>query len=203
LPKQEHKAQHKSKGGAPKAVQPKHKGSPERKSDAQKNHAQKKKGEKTADKAKPHEKHAAKAKIGEHAKKAAAKALARAESAGAGVLTPGVAAGDGVPVVPDLESVSLLHNVYQALQAVNHDYGGHRLRAMRHVGAALHHLGPSAPPRLGTGKGQMTVPQPVSDTILREARASLQRIRNRSAHAGANGALDQAMREIDLALTVR
>jgi hypothetical protein len=57
----------------------------------------------------------------------------------------------------------------------------------------------------------VNLPQPVSNAILQEARASLEMIRNQFAagtapapgHGEARGAVDDAIREIDLALTVR
>jgi DNA polymerase III gamma/tau subunit len=110
----------------------------------------------------------------------------------------------------DPESISLLHAAHRKLREADHDYGGHRVRALEHVGAALGHLGSSAPAGpAGTGRG--TMPQSVSDGILRESRATLETIRNRlgamraaaAAHGHARGAVDAAIREIDLALTVR
>jgi hypothetical protein len=137
-------------------------------------------------------KHAAKEKAREHVKKAEMKP---------------VAAGGG----PDHESISLLHAVHHKLQIVNHDYGVHRRRASDHVGSALRHLGSSAQAPIGLGKGQVNSSQPVSDAIMHEARAGLEMIRNLLAartaaaagHGEARGAVDAAIREIDLALNIR
>ena len=117
----------------------------------------------------------------------------------------------GVPVVPAQDSVSLLNKAYQKLQDLNIPYGGHRIRAMRHIGAALGHLGSSAPLWTDNLKGKGNTPRPASDTRLREARESLDRVRSqfaaRSPSAPGNGnarrAVNDAIREIDSALIVR
>jgi hypothetical protein len=109
----------------------------------------------------------------------------------------------------DPESISLLHAAYQKLHEADHDYGGHRVEAMRHTGAALGHLGSSDPGEARNGSGNM--PQPRSDAILREARTKLETIRSRLAagtakssnHGEARSAVDKAIREVDMALAVR
>jgi hypothetical protein len=177
-PQPKAKAQQKSPGGMAKAAQTKQK---------QHDSAKAKLVEKT--------KHTAKEKAREHVKKGQMKAHAN------------VAAGGG----PDHESISLLHTVHHKLQVVNHDYGVHRRRASDHVGSALRHLGSSAQAPIGIGKGQVNSPQPVSDAIMHEARAGLEMIRNLLAartaaiagHGEAGGAVDAAIREIDLALNIR
>jgi len=117
----------------------------------------------------------------------------------------------GVPVVPTQDSISLLNTAYQKLQEVNNNYGGHRPRAMRHIGAALGHLGSSAPLWTDGLKGKVNTPRPASDAKLYEARAGLVKIRNqfgaRPPLAPGNGdarrAVNDAIREIDSALIVR
>jgi hypothetical protein len=103
----------------------------------------------------------------------------------------------------DPESVSLLHAAHQALHRADGDYDGLRVRSMDHIGAALGHLGSSAPAGVGGGH----LPQGMSDNILREARMRLEMARARlaasPAHAHARGAVEGAIREIDLALSVR
>ena len=103
----------------------------------------------------------------------------------------------------DPESVSLLHAAHQALHRADGDYGGHRVRSMGHIGAALGHLGSSAPGGVGGGR----LPQGMSDNLLREARMKLDVARARlgasPALAHAHGAVEGAIRELDLALSVR
>jgi hypothetical protein len=110
----------------------------------------------------------------------------------------------------DPESINLLHAAHHKLHEADHDYGGHRLRALEHVGTALRHLGADAPTGW-SGAGGGTMPQFASDNILREARSTLDMIRDRlrgmpaaaAGHGHARGAVDAAIREIDVALTVR
>jgi hypothetical protein len=135
-------------------------------------------------------KHIAKEKAREHAKKAEKKAPATAA---------------------DHESVALLRAVHHKLHEADHDYDGHRHLAAEHVGSALGHLGSSAQTPGRSGKGRTNSPQSVSDAIMREARGSLEMIKNRLAaksadakgHREAHGAVDAAIREISSALTVR
>jgi hypothetical protein len=193
------KAQHKSKGGPPKKAQKKEK----RQDAAKEKHDTKKKHTLTKEERKARkedEKHAAKTRKRERAKEAKSKVLVKAPRL--------EGAGLGPDTVADEQSISLLQQVHQELQEVNRDYGGHRRRALEHVGAALGHLGASAPTRIRTGKGRMNVPQPVSNATLQEARMTLERIRNQfaaesSGYGDAHDSVDEAIREIDLALAVR
>jgi hypothetical protein len=176
----------------PHAPQPKVKAQQKAKAAAPKS-AQKKQKPQDSAKAKEAEKkkHTAKTKTPEHAKKAQKKSTA----------------GDG----PDHEAVSILHAAHQKLHDADHDYDGHRWRASEHVGAALRHLGSFAESQFRPGSGRSKVPQSVSDEHLRQARASLETIRNRlashkgatAAHREAHRAVDEAIREIDSALKVR
>jgi hypothetical protein len=111
----------------------------------------------------------------------------------------------------DHESIALLHAVHRKLHEADHEYGGHRHRATEHVSSALHHLGSSAQTPGGAGTGRSNSPQSVSDAIMREARASLETIKNRLAatgshakgHGEAHRAVDAAIHEVRLALEVR
>jgi hypothetical protein len=179
------KAQAKAKAGAAKTAQKKKSQTePTKKKHDEKKEVAHKKEEKKA------RKEEAKKKATEHAKTAAKKSPA---------------AG------PDHESIALLHAVHRRLHEADHDYGGHRHRATEHVSSALHHLGSSAQTPGGTGTGRSNSPQSVSDAIMREARASLQTIKSRMAATGshakgygeAHRAVEAAVGEIDLALTVR
>jgi outer membrane biosynthesis protein TonB len=155
--------------------------------------AQKKKEQKEPAKEKHAEKkkHTFRETTKEHAKKAEKKASSKAAA--------------------DHESIALLQAAHHKLHEADHDYDGHRRRAAEHVGAALGHLGSSAQSPMRSGTGRTNLPQSVSDAIMREARASLEMIRNRLAakstasagHREAHGAVDAAIREIGLALNVR
>jgi hypothetical protein len=99
------------------------------------------------------------------------------------------------------ESIALLHAVHRKLHEADHDYGGHRRQAAEHVSSALHQLGSSAQTSGGAGTGRSNSPQSVSDTIMREASASLETIKNRLAamdsHAKGRG---EAHRAVDAGL---
>jgi hypothetical protein len=203
-PQPKTKAQQKSKGGVAKAPtqnKQNRRDSADAKHDEKKKHTaaeahhdEKKKHAAAEAKHDEKKKHTAKEKEREHVKKAEKRAPAT------------IAAGG-----PDHESISLLQAAHQKLEMVNHDYGVHRHRATEHVDSALRHLGSSAPASIGLGRGRMNSPQPLSDAMMREARASLEMIRSRLAarttaaagHGAAHGAVDAAIREIDLALAVR
>ncbi len=178
------KAPHQAKGAMAKPVQKKTK---------QKDSAKSKHDEKKKLTAKMKGK--AKAQAEKLAKKAEKKAPAK------------VAARGG----PDDESIALLRAAHQRLHQADHDYAGHRIRAVEHVGSALGHLGSSAQVGVRSGTGRGTMPQPVSDTHLQEARGHLEMIKNRLAvrgasakgHGEAHRAVDAAIREIDVALAIR
>ncbi len=115
------------------------------------------------------------------------------------------------PLVQDQASVSLLRTVHVKLQEADHDYEGHRVRALHHVSEALHHLSSSAPAGLGSGPSLGNLPQAQSDGILRD---SLQKLRNAESHLGslssgaphrsrARSALGRAIRELEIALRIR
>ncbi len=116
----------------------------------------------------------------------------------------------GAPVVSDQGSISLLHMAHQKLQNAGQQYGGHKARAMQHIGAALGHLGSSEPQGIPTANGQANMSRPVSDTALREVRTSLQTIGKQldagtaagSGNGHARRAVDDAIREVDAALSV-
>jgi type IV secretory pathway VirB10-like protein len=122
----------------------------------------------------------------------------------------------------DHEAIALLRSAHQKLHEADHDYDGHRHRATEHVRGALGHLGSSAETPIRAGGARANLPQSVSDAVMREARSSLETIKNQLAsgiHAGAGhgkaqgagnvrheearAAVDAAIREIDLALRVR
>jgi hypothetical protein len=96
--------------------------------------------------------------------------------------------------------VAVLKEAYDTLEKADHDYKGHRWRAMKHIEKACDLLGS---PIKGDGKGRQ--PQPVSDTELREAQGKVEAVRHHI--AGGQPAiateLDAAIKEISTALTVK
>jgi hypothetical protein len=72
--------------------------------------------------------------------------------------------------VPDNSELGLLRKTYHTLKIADHDYKGHRVKAMRSIEAACDELGTNI---RGDGKGDET--QPVSDDQLRAALKDLQK----------------------------
>ena len=115
------------------------------------------------------------------------------------------------------QALHVLHSVKKTLQAANHDYGGHRVAAVRDVSAAAHQLRlalhhkkrpgkPGAKP--GTGPRQPE-PQVLSDQqltgsipVLREAIAVLQNANHDYGghRAKAVADLQKAIRQLEKAL---
>jgi hypothetical protein len=109
------------------------------------------------------------------------------------------------------------------LARADHDYQGHRVRAMHHVGTAIRALEPAmarrtqpnpalATTRAGNGAvaGRGRMPQATSDGHLRNALQSLNAIDahlattgGASRHVRARASVQNAMREIHVALNIR
>ena len=93
----------------------------------------------------------------------------------------------------------------------DHDYQGHRIRAMEHVSAALRHLG--APFDLNTsfGPGAGNRSQAQSDQILRDAISQLRNVESSlgratstdAHHHTARSSVKAAIRELRIALNIR
>ena len=96
--------------------------------------------------------------------------------------------------------VAVLKEAYDTLEKADHDYKGHRRRAMNHIEKACDLLGL---PIKGDGKGRE--PQPVSDAELHEAQHKVEAVRHYI--AGSQPAiateLDAAIKEISTALTIK
>jgi hypothetical protein len=112
----------------------------------------------------------------------------------------------------DQRSISLLRNVHAKLREADHDYQGHRMRAMDHVASALEHLGsPAFNSDFGHGYSAGNLPQAKSDEILRNALIHLKTAEselatgaNRAAHHGnARAKVAEAIGELHIALNVR
>lgn len=94
-------------------------------------------------------------------------------------------------------SITLLNDAYATLAQANHDYKGHRVRAMKQIEAALNVLGEKI-----SGQGKGHEPQGTSDAQLRAAQVLLQQ-----AGAGLTGKalkhVNEAASQIPTALSIR
>ena len=96
--------------------------------------------------------------------------------------------------------VGYLQQVYATLATADHDYKGHRVKAMKAIEAACKLLGSGIG---GDGKGREK--QALSDAQLREAIAMLQNARGIVAARGQKKVLthiDTAIKELSIALTI-
>jgi hypothetical protein len=112
----------------------------------------------------------------------------------------------------DQGSISLLRTVHSKLRQADHDYDGHRMRAMNHVASALEHLGsPAFHGELGQNFGLGNLPQSKSDEILRTALVHLKTVEhdlwtgtNHAEHHGsARAKVAEAIGELHIALNIR
>jgi len=126
--------------------------------------------------------------------------------------------------------LSALHSTMARLNQADHDYQGHRARAVHELGQAIHTLQPPSrmtgmanpgPARLaggngnraGVGKGQgQRMPQAQSDQHLQAARQTLMTIQTRmsaggmgasAAHQRVGGHVQRAVQELNTALAIR
>lgn len=127
--------------------------------------------------------------------------------------------------------VTQLHSTLTMLAQADHDYNGHRVRAMHHIGTAIRSLQPAAarsgqgnPAAAyvnnrngnanaagagnGTGKGKM--PQAASDQHLRQSLQALGTVESHLTnfgstqhHVRARNSVQQAMSELNVALNIR
>ncbi len=119
--------------------------------------------------------------------------------------------------------ISNLNSAMATLAKADHDYQGHRVRAMNHIGTAIRHLEPAAVRRNtpnpastykaasnGNGAGKNAKPQAVSDQHLHTALQSLNGIGTHLTtygttqnHARALGSVRNAIQELNTALNIR
>jgi len=97
----------------------------------------------------------------------------------------------------DSTEAGLLREAYARLAIADHDYKGHRARAMRQIEAAAKILGVELK---GDGKGRE--PQAVSDEHLRAAQNLLDQITGAVAGRGLKH-IQLAIEQLNVALTVR
>ncbi|MGO9923204.1 MAG: hypothetical protein ACLQIB_51965 [Isosphaeraceae bacterium] len=113
----------------------------------------------------------------------------------------------------DQATIGLLRTVHSRLHKADADYQGHRVRAMEHIAAALRHLGATSPGAvsLSLAVGAGNLPQRRSDEILREAIHTLSRTElmvgtgahNAAHHQSARSSVAAAIRELNIALSIR
>ena len=94
-------------------------------------------------------------------------------------------------------TVDLLKQAYATLSVADHDYQGHRVRAMKQIEAAASVVGVSV---AGNGKGHEA--QVVSDQQLRTAQTLLQQARP-GLPAKAQKHVDKALEQITTALSIK
>jgi hypothetical protein len=102
---------------------------------------------------------------------------------------------------PNAAELGLLRRAYSTLAVADHDYKGHRVKAMHSIEAACDILGSDI---RGSGKGREK--QAVSDAQLREAQGFVEQARNiamNQAQAKIIGHLNKAANEISVALTIK
>jgi hypothetical protein len=116
-----------------------------------------------------------------------------------------------LPLAADQTTIGLLRTAHAKLREADHDYDGHRVRAMEHVSSAIRHLHPAL--ELGSffAPGLGNLPQGQSDQILRDSLVKL-RLAEGSLPAGAGRlahhnstrtSVTEAIDELELALRTR
>jgi hypothetical protein len=112
----------------------------------------------------------------------------------------------------DQRSVSLLRTVHNKLRVADHDYQGHRVRAMNHISSALEHLGsPAFNSDSAQHFGLGNLPQSKSDEILRDALIHLKTAESEltsgtnhpAYHGNARSKVAEAIGELHVALNIR
>lgn len=97
--------------------------------------------------------------------------------------------------------IGLLRHAYKTMAAADHDYKGHRIKAMHAIEAACDQLGTDI-----RGDGHGHEKQAVSDEQLKEARQMLEQARGivTGRHEAVIVAhIDEAIKELDIALTIK
>jgi hypothetical protein len=101
----------------------------------------------------------------------------------------------------DSAEAGMLHRAYAILATGDHDYKGHRVKAMHAVEAAAKLLGVDL-----KGDAKDKQPQPLSDEKLREARGLIGQVMESAAvkdQKKVTKHLNEAFKEIDTALSVK
>lgn len=115
------------------------------------------------------------------------------------------------PLVADQGTIGLLRTVHLRLRNADADYGGRRVRAMEHIAAAIRHLGATSPVVASLAIGAGNLPQAESDQVLRHDIHTLRRTELMMGtgtvvaahHHAARVSVTEAIRELEIALTIR
>jgi hypothetical protein len=98
--------------------------------------------------------------------------------------------------------VATLQQAYATLEVADHDYKGHRVKAMKAIEAALKLLGSNI-----SGQGRGHEKQAISDEQLRQVLATIEQVRGSLAAAGAQPQvvkhLDTAINQLTTALSIK
>jgi hypothetical protein len=95
-------------------------------------------------------------------------------------------------------AISLLGNAYTTLSQADHDYKGHRAKAMQEIKQAMHELGG----KINKGDGKGHEPQATSNAQLRAAKGMLQQALPSLSGKPLNH-INAAIRQIDEALAIK
>ena len=104
-------------------------------------------------------------------------------------------------VFSDSAEARMLRSAYLILATGNHDYKGHRVRAMHQIEAAAKLLGMNL-----SGDAKDKQPQPLSDAKLREAQGLLQSVLGASEVKNQKRVtkhINEAINQINIALSIR
>jgi hypothetical protein len=110
------------------------------------------------------------------------------------------AAGEGNPTLNATE-YNQLRQAYLTLAMADHDYKGHRVKAMHAVEAACDILGYNI---RDEGKGKQ--PQPTSDAEMKQAQQTIQTVQSQASSNNQTRVanhLERAVNEINLALSIK
>jgi hypothetical protein len=103
----------------------------------------------------------------------------------------------GGTVANPVAAAGALQEAYGLLATADHDYNGHRARAMKQIESAAKLLGITL-----KGDGKVREPQGTSDAQLRSAQALLEQVSTGITGAGLTH-LQQAVKQLNVALAIR
>ena len=113
----------------------------------------------------------------------------------------------------DQSIISLLRTTHRRLESADHDYDGHRMKAMQHIAGALQDLGSTSVTRTTPIFNSGNLPQSRSDEILRDAMIHLRNTESSlgngtgtertDRHHRARSAVTHAIGELETALRIR
>ena len=111
----------------------------------------------------------------------------------------------------DQSIISLLRTTHTRLEAADHDYQGHRVKAMNHIASALGDLGSASLGNSSLFANAGNLPQSRSDEILRDAMVQLRAAESslgagserREHHHRARSAVGHAVHELSTAIEIR